>query len=206
MFKAYSDKMLFKVLDIEKAPSLQGYEPHTYDIVIAANVLHATASLSTTLQNTRQLLRPGGYLLLLEITSRHPGRITSVMGGLPGWWLGVDDGRKYSPTVTAGEWHSVLRHAGFSGIDTITPDMDDLVAPYDVFASQAVDEKVQFLRRPLSSSPSLPLAHIESLVVLRNKSLRSFRTADEVVEYLEPFCGELVGLPTLIWCRTEWLK
>lgn len=106
LFKAYSDKMTFKVLDIEKAPSTQGYEPHSYDIIIASNVLHATASLQKTLENTRQLLKPGGYLLLLEITNNGPIRFSNIMGGLPGWWLGVNDGRKYAPTITPGEWHN----------------------------------------------------------------------------------------------------
>ena len=32
----------FKVLDIEAEPAEQGFEPHAYDLVIAANVLHAT--------------------------------------------------------------------------------------------------------------------------------------------------------------------
>ena len=64
-FRAYSDRMTFEVLDVEKAPASQGFEAHSYDIVIASNVLHATASLQRTLENTRQLLKPGGSLLLL---------------------------------------------------------------------------------------------------------------------------------------------
>lgn len=131
---------------------------------------------------------------MLEITSRDPNRVSSMMCGLPGWWLGVDDGRKYSPTVTAAEWHSVLRQAGFSGVDTITPEMDGLISPFAVFASQAVDDRVQFLRRPLAVSSSLCSTHLESLVILKNETLESTRIANEVAEHLERFCGELVSL------------
>lgn len=103
LFKAYSDKITFKVLDVEKVPTSQGYEAHSYDIVIASNVLHATASMQKTLENTRQLLKPGGYLLLLEVTNNGPVQISNIMGGLPGWRAGVDDGRRYAPTITPGE-------------------------------------------------------------------------------------------------------
>lgn len=48
LFKAYSDKLTFKVLDIKKAPANQSFESHPYHIIIASNVWHATASFRTT--------------------------------------------------------------------------------------------------------------------------------------------------------------
>lgn len=197
VFKAYSDKITFKVLDVEKAPAAQGYEPHSYDIIVASNVLHATGSLQKTLDHTRQLLKPGGYLMLLEITNNDPIRCSTIMGGLPGWWLGVDDGRKYAPTATPGEWHSALRKAGFGGIDAITPNIDGPAWPFSIIAAQAVDNQVLFLRRPLSS-PSSSI-FIDSLVILGTGSLESARIAEEVADSLGRFCGKttiLNGLPT----------
>ncbi|KAL8974635.1 MAG: hypothetical protein Q9197_001123 [Variospora fuerteventurae] len=199
LFKAYSDKMTFKVLDVEKAPTSQGYEGHSYDIVIASNVLHATASMQKTLENTRQLLKPGGYLLLLEVTNNGPVRISNIMGGLPGWWAGVDDGRRYAPTITPGEWNTALRKAGFAGVDAITPEIDTLAWPFSIMAAQAVDDRVQFLRRPLVSSSSSSAISLESLVILGNESLESSRIAEEMEEYLGRFCGQITilnGLPT----------
>ena len=197
VFKAYSDKIMFKVLDVEKAPEAQGYKPYSYDIIIASNVLHATGSLQKTLNHTRQLLKPGGYLMLLEITNNDPIRCSTIMGGLPGWWLGVDDGRKYAPTATPGEWHSALRKAGFGGIDAITPKIDGPAWPFSIIAAQAVDNQVLFLRRPLSSP--LSSIFIESLVILGTGSLESARIAEEVADSLGRFCGKttiLSGLPT----------
>ena len=37
------------------------------DVVLAANVLHATQSVHTSLQHALSLLRPGGVLVLLEV-------------------------------------------------------------------------------------------------------------------------------------------
>lgn len=154
-FQVYGDRMMFRVLDIEKEPTSQGYEAHSYDVAIAFNVLHATRSLETTLAHTRQLLKPGGYLMLLEFTNNDPIRFGTTMAGLPGWWLGVDDGRTMAPTVSTRVWHSTLRKAGFSGVDTTTPEIDGLTWPISILVAQAVDDRVTFLRRPLSSVSSL---------------------------------------------------
>jgi hybrid polyketide synthase/nonribosomal peptide synthetase ACE1 len=98
-FKKYSDKMIFKALDITKDPVAQGFTEHAYDAVLAANVLHATPVLDETLKNARKLLKPGGYLVLLEIVENTPLRVGLVMGGLPGWWIGREDGRRYAPAI-----------------------------------------------------------------------------------------------------------
>ena len=197
LFKPNSAKMTFKTLDIEKAPADQEFAPHSYDLVIASNVLHATASLHAALENARQLLRPGGYLILSEITGLGPIRYNSILGSLPDWWLGVKDGRKSSPLLTLGSWHSALRKAGFGGVDASTPEIKGLAWPMSIMASQAVDEKVQFLRKPLSSPTSSPSAHIESLVILGNGTLETARIGEEVAEYLGRFCGEIIILDSL---------
>jgi 2-polyprenyl-3-methyl-5-hydroxy-6-metoxy-1,4-benzoquinol methylase len=92
-------RMIFSALDIEKDPAAQGYALGSYDVIIASNVLHATRKLGETMANVRQLLRPGGYLLLNEVTGEML-RLRFIMSGLPGWWLGADDGRRFAPTIT----------------------------------------------------------------------------------------------------------
>jgi hybrid polyketide synthase/nonribosomal peptide synthetase ACE1 len=137
--------------------------------------------------------------MLSEITSQSPIRHHSIAGGVPSWWVGGNNGRKQSPLLTTGNWHSALRNTGFGGIDASTPEMDRVAWPLSVMASQAVDDRVQFLRRPLSAPSPSPSIHIESLVVLGNRTLETVRIGEEVVEHLERFCGEttiLNGLPT----------
>jgi len=57
----------YEVLDIERSPADQGFQ-QPFDLMIAANVLHATADLRQTLTHVRELLAPGGELILLEST------------------------------------------------------------------------------------------------------------------------------------------
>ncbi|KAF2258395.1 hypothetical protein CC78DRAFT_587196 [Lojkania enalia] len=199
-FKAYSDKMSFSVLDIEKTPVDQGFKPQSYDIVVASHVLTGTASLKTTLENVRQLLKPGGYLILAEITNTGSVRYHNILGSAAGWWNGMSDGRKSSPLLTAGAWHFALRKAGFGGVDARTPEVEGMAWPLSIMATQAVDDRVQFLRRPLSSpSPSTSPFYLESLVILGNSSLETAHITEQVTENLQRFCGDITildGLPT----------
>jgi acyl transferase domain-containing protein/nucleoside-diphosphate-sugar epimerase/SAM-dependent methyltransferase/NAD(P)-dependent dehydrogenase (short-subunit alcohol dehydrogenase family) len=143
-FSQHAAKMSFKLLNIEKDPLDQGFDEGAYDMVIASNALHATRSLKETVSNCRRLLRPGGYLVLLEITTNHLP-IQLIMGTLPGWFLGVDEGRVWVPTLSLDEWDSLLKDTGFSGVDTSsTPSF------CSVIISQATDEIFQELREPLS--------------------------------------------------------
>ena len=50
----------YRVLDIERDPSAQGFDAHRYGLVVAANVLHATRNLGETLAHCRRLLAPSG--------------------------------------------------------------------------------------------------------------------------------------------------
>ena len=91
--KVYANRMIFKPLDIEKDPMTQGFTEQAYDMVLASLVLHATKPLEQALRNARQLLKPGGYFVLLEYIESEPKvtgamRVGVVMGGLPGWWVG----------------------------------------------------------------------------------------------------------------------
>ncbi|WP_338682040.1 amino acid adenylation domain-containing protein [Streptomyces acidiscabies] len=110
----------FRVLDLERGHQEQGFEPGTYDMVLATNVVHATADLRATLGKAKDLLRPGGWLVLNELTEVRDS--TTVVGGvLDGWWL-FDDGELRlpdSPLVHPGTWRRLLREQGFGDV-TVT--------------------------------------------------------------------------------------
>ncbi|EOD50626.1 putative polyketide synthase protein [Neofusicoccum parvum UCRNP2] len=111
----------FAVLDISRDPTAQGFAAGAYDLVIAANVLHATPALAATLRNVRTLLAPGGALLLQELATSAKW-INFVVGTLPGWWLGAADDRPVEPYVAPERWDAELRAAGFSGADVVAYD------------------------------------------------------------------------------------
>src|SRR5580704_3403085 len=116
-FRPHGDIMEFKILDAEKDVIKQGFKSATYDVIVAGNVVHATADLRRTLGNLRKLLKPGGRLILHEGVRQDFFWSAISFGQLPGWWLGTEPIRRWSPWITIPEWNTVLRDAGFSGID-----------------------------------------------------------------------------------------
>ena len=154
-FAAHKSRMVFKTLDVERDTGDQGFGREQYDIIIAANVLHATRKLTETMQHVRRLLKPGGFLVLMEVTGDLL-RIPFLMGALPGWWLGAesgDHGRRLGPGVSPVKWNEILQETGFSGVDSVIHDMQDIAKhSCSMIISQAVDEKFEMFRDPLSSS------------------------------------------------------
>lgn len=104
----------YQTLDIEQPPSAQGIEPHQFDIVIAANVLHATRDLSATLAHIQGLLLPGGVLLLQEGT-RADSWVDLTFGLTDGWWRFADH-RQNHPLLAAAEWQHLLLECGFATV------------------------------------------------------------------------------------------
>lgn len=64
----WSQLVTCKSLDIECDPVLQGYEPSSYHVIVAANIVHATGRIESTMKSKRSLLKPGGTLVLIEST------------------------------------------------------------------------------------------------------------------------------------------
>lgn len=123
-FAVWSSLMDFKKLDIEVNPLEQGFTNGTYDLIVAASCLHATKNLNTTMSHVRQLLKPGGTLLLIEATAdRLEGQL--IFGTLPGWWLGEEPERQMSPNASLEMWKRVLSEVGFTGVDFDVPDYEE---------------------------------------------------------------------------------
>ena len=89
-FAEWSEIMQYSKFDAEKDPASQLLENGSYDTVIACQVLHATKSMINTMANVRKLLKPGGKILMVEITQDQMD-VQFVFGLLPGWWLSEED-------------------------------------------------------------------------------------------------------------------
>ena len=113
--------MEFRVLDIEKDPVAQGFDPHGYDLVIASNVLHATRNLGETLTHCRALLAPSGQLVALE-GLRARGWQDMVFGLLEGWWRFADSYRTNRAMVGPPVWRRALADAGFGEVEILGAD------------------------------------------------------------------------------------
>ena len=133
-------------LDIEREPAAQGFDGG-YDVVVAANVLHATRDLGRTLDHARELLAPGGLLVLLEGTRPH--RWVDITFGLTeGWWRFADVAlRPDYPLLAPSQWVRALSSAGFETVASVS-DTDARPA----LAGQAI----LLARRSTSPAPSRP--------------------------------------------------
>ena len=213
-FSMQCPKMLFKVLDIEHDPVGQGYAPHSYDVIVASNVLHATPSMKKTLENAKKLLKPGGYLVLLEVIRSDVMRHGLVMGGLPGWWIGVGEGRTTGPSLTLDEWDAVLRQTGFSGLETTSPMTDIVTVPGAVMVSRALDDRVSRLTSPLAATP--PATAYGPLVIIGGSGdvtgrlvqelrglLRGYFEHITVVRRLEEWSSDLPKADLNVICLSE---
>ena len=109
----------YEFLNIEEDPQEQGFCSHSFDLILAANVLHATKDLRQTVKHVSQLLKPGGLLLLLEGTG--PSRwVDLVFGMTDGWWRFSDaDLRPSHPLLSARQWLKLLQETGFTEAITL---------------------------------------------------------------------------------------
>lgn len=110
----------FQILNIEQEPQQQGSEKERHDVVLAANVFHATRDLAVTIRNSRDLLAPGGFLVLLEVTA--PVDWLDLTFGLTqGWWRFSDtDLRPFYPLLSAEKWEALLHEEGFEPVFSIS--------------------------------------------------------------------------------------
>ncbi|KAF0975503.1 hypothetical protein FDP41_005497 [Naegleria fowleri] len=111
-FAEYQYFMDFMVLNIEKAlpPSI---EKESFDIVIAANVVHATKDLSCVLSLVNSLLVSYGQLFLVESDPNRAQFLHYFVGTLKGWWYFKDSYRGESALLSRDEWKQALSDCGF---------------------------------------------------------------------------------------------
>jgi acyl transferase domain-containing protein/NADPH:quinone reductase-like Zn-dependent oxidoreductase/SAM-dependent methyltransferase/acyl carrier protein len=109
----------YQVLDIERSPEEQGFTPHSFDLVLAADVLHATRDLHETLANVSRLIASEGLLVLLEIV--RPSRVLDLIFGLlKDWWRFEDVAvRGDHPWLSSTSWQHCLSESGFSEITSL---------------------------------------------------------------------------------------
>ena len=93
--KHWASLLTFSTLDISKDPVPQGFFGARYDIVLASNSLHAAQSIDDALAHIEFLLKPGGKLVLIEIT-RLLSYMSAIFGLLPGWFMGELVSRLYN--------------------------------------------------------------------------------------------------------------
>lgn len=189
----YKAKVAPKVLNLAKNPRDQGFTERSFDVVVASLIMHQSSEFEQSLRNARRLLKPGGQLIVLELQPSLPYFLSVVFGAYSHQWFNAEEGKTSFPAITLLEWDSLLRKTGFSGIDTSTVEQPGIGVPLSIFVSQAMDEKIAFLREPLSTSfpISSPEPTIQDLLILGGNSLKTARLVSQLSTVLKEHCGSL---------------
>lgn len=124
--------MRYALLDIGRDPKEQGFALGGYDVIVGANVLHATPDLDVTIAHVRQLLAPGGSLVLLEGTT--PQRFGDLtVGLLDGWWAYTDTARREYALMPRDGWLRLMADHGLIEAQALPG-----ATPHPVLQQQAV--------------------------------------------------------------------
>ncbi|HWM03746.1 MAG TPA: SDR family NAD(P)-dependent oxidoreductase, partial [Actinophytocola sp.] len=149
----------FAELDIERESTVDADRHGAYDVVVAANVLHATRDLDAVLARLRRLLAPGGRLVLTEVTAVQPFH-TVTFGLLDGWWHFADEHRRLpgSPLLDVHLWRHRLAAAGFGEVAVLGHPATPGVLPQRVLVAQVPTDEP----RPAAKPAAAPKPAVET--------------------------------------------
>jgi len=122
----------YRWLNLNKSPQEQGYEPQSFDVVIATLSLHVTQKVGTTLQYVHSLLAPGGLFIIWEITQ--PQLDFAIVEGLVMEPLEDGERNQCHPFLSKEQWYEVLRKSGFVKMESF-PKTD--ILGHHIFVAQA---------------------------------------------------------------------
>ncbi len=128
----------YKLYDVEKDNKIQGFQSGYFDIIIAANVLHATENIQTAIGNVQSLLSKGGVLLLLEGTAKQ--RWADLIFGLTdGWWKYQDvEVRNNYPLISTHKWKKLLEDENYTSVESysLSDNLNDPIFHQTFFIAQ----------------------------------------------------------------------
>lgn len=187
--------MQFKTIDLERDLIEQGIEAHSIDVVIGANVVHATRNLGETLQRLRNVMSPAARLVMLEVTK--PQRWFDLTVGLtPGWWAYEDTHLRYkTPLLTKSAWIDLLKEAGLGDVMAIDgdPDVPGCRGSQTILVASASKRSERWLIASSSQSKAdalaeeLTIAGQTASVFHRNSGADSESSLETLLDQSQPF-------------------
>ncbi|HAX85129.1 MAG TPA: polyketide synthase [Cyanobacteria bacterium UBA11370] len=151
----------YRLLDIEKNPENQGYKPHSFDVVVARNVLHSTQNIREALHHTQSLLAPGGVLLLWELTAPESLVFELVFSPIARSFADEDPRQDY-PFLSKSQWQQELQNQGFDKIETLP---EHQASEEHIFIAHTASTKAQipqaFTKLRLSPQPEITVKSLQ---------------------------------------------
>jgi acyl transferase domain-containing protein/tryptophanase/acyl carrier protein len=151
--------MTTALFDVGRPLAGQAVQPGRYDIVLAANVLHATPDIRATLRNAKATMTGNGVLLLNEIGSWSLfSHLT--FGLLEGWWAFADPALRMAdcPGIDSATWKSVLTEEGFPDVRFPARTAHALGQQIIAAASDGVARQIA-VDRPAAAPQAIPVAN-----------------------------------------------
>ncbi|MEU7169248.1 SDR family NAD(P)-dependent oxidoreductase [Streptomyces morookaense] len=105
----------YRTFDLDRPSAEQGLTDGGFDLIVAANALHAAKDLALALRRLNGLLAPCGQLLALEL--HDPEALALSFGTLESFWSHTDrELRPGAPLLSARRWPELLEECGFTGV------------------------------------------------------------------------------------------
>ena len=183
-YKEIAPYMVTKVFDIEKSPQDQGILQGEYDIVIGANVVHATKNIGITTRNIKNVLKKDGLLLMNELAKTELFT-TLTFGLLDGWWMYEDNSVRLqgSPGLSSEGWETVLEEEGYENFQSFPKDE---VLSYQVIAAKSNGEiRLDTVKKEINPQAVKTTANtVKSSIVL-----------ETLIDQLIVVAADTIGLP-----------
>ncbi len=194
--------LTYKIFNVEKSPTAQGIAKEEYDLVIAANVLHATSNIRKTLRNTRETLKENGVLLLNEMNGNNLF-YHLTFGLLAGWWLYEDQELRIPgcPALSGETWQEVLLSEGFKRVVFPVKEAHDLgqqiiaaetggvegVQVESLTPGELAEKAREYFKGLISGVLKIPAKRIDARTPLRDYGLDSILVGQLTAELREVF-------------------
>jgi polyketide synthase PksL/polyketide synthase PksR len=179
------------LLNIEEPAAGQGQPTGYYDVVIGANVVHATRNIRRTLNHLKPLLKKNGALLLNEIVVTNLFT-TLTFGLLDGWWRYEDESLRLegSPCLSASSWATVLAETGFDNtsfypVATLGLPQHIIAATSNGLIEQPVVDIIDKDRRVTVEKPKEAIKHSETISLRSDKDWLTAQLLNIVVETIK---------------------
>jgi SAM-dependent methyltransferase len=136
-------EVLAKMVDINRKPADQGLGEERFDAVLAVNTLHLASDLVLSLRWLKDLLNPGGCLVLGELVrpEHRPGVHLELPFALLSAYreVALDPVRRPRPGfLTVRQWRANLLDAGFGSVEVLPGEVERCVLRYPGFYGAAL--------------------------------------------------------------------
>ncbi|KAL3251096.1 hypothetical protein ABHI18_010823 [Aspergillus niger] len=186
----HGDRIVYQVLDIMSHPFEQGFKEHSYDLIVAADMMWCAESLMQALANVRRLLKPGGYLVVRTNTNTSVTRFGLVVSLFKKWWSD-ENGDPHSPVISLQKWDLLLRMTGFGGLEALSSAGQFGYA--STFVTQAIDDRIRLLREP----GDFPETLSDNLLLIGGATGATSKIISALEALLRPWFRQLVSIQSL---------